>query len=188
MAKGAPIRRLTQPGKPLRDSASTLMVRWNEMMGWADSIHDPRCVDELHALRIAAKRLRYTLELFEPAFGAAIGPFLRIAEQIQEQIGAIHDCDVLFPLLQDTLEQEMRRERRRAKKDQRDVGPPPFLAAEGLVALTTRKRTEREALYTDFLRFWDALPPEKVGADLARFVAPTDDKSHVDIEDTEDAT
>jgi CHAD domain-containing protein len=173
MAKGFAINRLTQPDRSLRESAPVLLVRVNEMMEWSTSIHDPARVTELHNMRIAAKRLRYTLELFAPTLGPEALKLLKIAEDIQEQIGLIHDCDVLLPLLHATLEKEMNRERKQALK--KGGGPPPFLAAEGLVALMARKRQEREKRYRDFLAYWDKLPPEGIVERFTRLVALPED-------------
>lgn len=169
MAKGVPIYKLTQPEKPLRVSAPVLMVRVNELMEWADAAHDPSCVTELHNMRIAAKRLRYTLEIFAPTLPETSVSLLATVEEIQERLGAIHDCDVLFPLLVDTLEREINREKKRALSHA-GGGPPPFLAAEGLCGLMAKKREERERLYRDFITFWDALPPEKLTADFAALI------------------
>jgi len=165
VAKGMPIYRMTTPDAPLVASSSVLLVRWNELLEWSESVQDPMCVEELHNMRIAAKRLRYTLEIFAPALGDAAVPVLKQVEEIQEQLGKIHDCDMLFPLVNETLHGEMERERKRMLK--RSVGPPPFLAAEGLAALTASKRTEREERFQKFVAFWEGLPPDKLGAALA---------------------
>lgn len=177
MAKGVPIHKLTRPDRPLRESTPVLMVRLNELMSWAEASHDPACVSELHNMRIAAKRLRYTLEIFSPTLGENVAPVLRTVEEIQERLGLIHDCDVLFPLLSSTLEREMRRERKRALR-KGGSGPPPFLAAEGLCGLMARKRDERERLYNEFIVFWDALPPERLAADLSVLVGTATDGEH----------
>jgi CHAD domain-containing protein len=158
------------------------MVRWNELLAWSDSVRDARRVDELHAMRIAAKRLRYTLEIFAPVLGPETPPLLKTIEELQERLGGIHDCDMLFPLLHDTLRKEMARERRR-KRYTGQAGPPPFLAAEGLTALIARKRVEREERYAEFLRCWDALPPQRIGDDLARLIAAAEDKDRKDSPD-----
>jgi CHAD domain-containing protein len=168
VAKGAPIHKLTHTKAPLRESAPVLLVRLNEMLEWATAIHDPACVIELHNMRIAAKRLRYTLELFAPTLAPEVKGVLKTAEEIQEQIGAIHDCDVLIPLLKETMEKEMERERKQALK--RGEGPPPYLAAEGIIALMHRKEEERERRYRDFLAYWDALPPATFADQLTQLV------------------
>jgi CHAD domain-containing protein len=168
MAKGVPIHKLTQLDKPLNASAPVLLVRLNELIEWSGSVHDPANVEELHNMRIAAKRLRYTLEIFAPTLGPDAGPLLKTVEEIQERIGAIHDCDVLFPLLSETLEREMEREKKQALR--RGGGPPPYLAAEGLVALMTRKRDERERLYSEFIDFWNGLTPETLADRFSQLI------------------
>jgi CHAD domain-containing protein len=167
VAKGVPLHKLTHPTKPLRFSAPVLLVRLNEMLEWATDIQDPARVSELHNMRISAKRLRYTMELFLPTLGQGGKGILKTVEEIQEQIGAIHDCDVLIPELQDTIEREMKRERKRALDSD---GPPPFLAAEGLVALIHRKQEERDRRYQEFLIFWNNLPPTDFADRLTRLV------------------
>ncbi|MES2459543.1 MAG: CHAD domain-containing protein [Armatimonadota bacterium] len=171
MAKAVPIHKLTQTKGLLLDSALVLMVRLQEMMDFADAIHSPENVEDLHRMRVAAKRLRYTLELFAPALDKnGESDLLDRVTEIQERIGVIHDRDVLFPLVQDTLEAETEREKRASKKRGAVSGPPPFLAAEGLAALTARTRDERNRLYAEFIAFWDALPPEKLTTDLSRLI------------------
>lgn len=47
---------------------------------------------DLHAFRLRTKRLRYTLELFAPVYGARLDPRLRELQQIQQLLGEINDC------------------------------------------------------------------------------------------------
>lgn len=169
MAKGVPIYKLTQPEAPLRVSAPVVLVRLQEMMEWDPAIRDPKNVEELHNMRIAAKRLRYTLEIFTPTLGPDGRSLLKTVEEIQERLGAIHDADVLFPILAETLEKETEREKKQALR--KGGGPPPYLAAEGLVGLMARRRTDRETMYRDFVAFWDSLPPSEFADRLARLVA-----------------
>ena len=159
MAKGVPIHKLTQPDAPLRDSAPVILVRLQEMYDFAPAIRDPANVEELHNMRIAAKRLRYTMELFAPVFGRPFAQTLKTVEDIQERLGAIHDADVIVPLLENVLEKETERERKKALK-KNSGGPPLFVAAEGLAPLIGRRRSDRERLYHEFVAFWDALPPD----------------------------
>lgn len=165
MAKAALLHSMTLPDEPLRLSAPVIVIRAKEMMGWAEAAHDPARIAELHSMRIAAKRLRYTLEIFAPTLDKEAGRILKTVEDIQERLGAIHDCDVMIPLLEETLRKEMERERRRAR---RGDAPPAHAAAEGLIPLIEKKRAERQKLYGAFLAFWDTLPPEKLMADLTR--------------------
>jgi hypothetical protein len=48
-------------------------------------------------MRIAAKRLRYLLELSGFAFGPYAERAARHAKELQDVLGEIHDCDVMLP-------------------------------------------------------------------------------------------
>jgi CHAD domain-containing protein len=52
--------------------------------------------DRLHAVRIAMKKLRYSLELAGEARVAATGASVRQLKEAQEQLGRLHDFDVLL--------------------------------------------------------------------------------------------
>lgn len=159
MAKAIPIYKLTNPDAPLLASAAVIRVRLGEVMDFAPAIVDPANVTELHDMRIAAKRLRYTLEVFAPALPPEqIKSVLALVANLQERLGAIHDCDVLIPLLEETLIKEEKRERKKALRKKPEL--PPFFAAEGLVPLIARKRAEREQLYNELIAWWQVLPPE----------------------------
>lgn len=177
MAKGVPIYKLTQTDKKMRASASVLLVRLSEMMEWAESVHDPARVEELHNMRIAAKRLRYTLEVFAPALGDEANSVLETVAALQEQLGLIHDCDVLVPLLTATMEKEAEVERKKSLK--KGATLPPYLAAEGLSALIARKKEERETRYADFIKTWEALPPASLTDRFNKLVG--------DVTDSKDA-
>ena len=48
-------------------------------------------------MRIAAKRLRYVLEITETCFGAEAFAARRAVKELQSVLGDIHDCDVMLP-------------------------------------------------------------------------------------------
>ncbi len=60
--------------------------------GWSD----PANIEALHATRIAAKRLRYTLELFDRRTGPGFADRLALVKAVQESLGRHHDASVLL--------------------------------------------------------------------------------------------
>ena len=46
---------------------------------------------ELHALRLATKRLRYTLELFRPCYGPGLSTRIAALRELQQLLGEIND-------------------------------------------------------------------------------------------------
>ncbi len=178
MAKAIPIHKLTDPDGPLLASAAVIRVRLGEVMEYAPAILDPAKVTELHDMRIATKRLRYTLEVFAPALPPEqVTPVMAMVADLQERLGAIHDCDVLVPLLEETLAREEERERKKALRKKPELSP--YFAAEGLVPLIAGKRTEREQRYTDLIAWWQALPSENFYTSVSALIPETPPADHV---------
>ena len=99
MAKAKVIKNL-QAEVPTGQNARVIVrERLEEMYSWDTYVDNPYNVRDLHNLRIAAKRLRYTLELFQETFPEEIVPLIKEIEQIQAELGSLHDSDVMIVLL-----------------------------------------------------------------------------------------
>ena len=72
------------------------------------AIYDPFDDIELHDLRIAAKRLRYAIELFGVAWGDEIAGFAAELSKMQSFLGEVHDCDVWMATLTKSLKENGR--------------------------------------------------------------------------------
>jgi len=47
---------------------------------------------ELHVIRLASKRVRYTLELFRPCYGRGLELRLKALQRLQQVLGEVNDC------------------------------------------------------------------------------------------------
>ena len=56
----------------------------------------------LHKLRLRGKRLRYSLELFEPCYGPGLEHRLVELKKVQDYLGEISDCDATANLISKT--------------------------------------------------------------------------------------
>jgi CHAD domain-containing protein len=72
----------------------TLLKRLKELEALSLSLYEPQNVKPLHEMRIAAKRLRYAMELFAACWGDRLEVFSRQVVQMQSSLGELHDCDV----------------------------------------------------------------------------------------------
>lgn len=150
------------------ECARSAIARYlDEMLSYEQAILRPECVAELHAMRIAAKRLRYALEVFEPLYAAELQDALELARKIQTDLGAIHDCDVWQQCLPEFLE----RERRRTENYFGAAGPLDIVTL-GIERFRADRRRLRERLYADFLRFWRQTRQQKVWDRLREAIAP----------------
>ncbi len=99
MAKAKPLTRLDPQAPTGQNARFIARTRLDEMYSWAADVDNPYEVWGLHNLRIAAKRLRYTLEIFEDVLPPACQSIADELSQIQDELGALHDDDVMIALL-----------------------------------------------------------------------------------------
>jgi CHAD domain-containing protein len=142
-------------------------VRLDELCAFMPAASDPAEVEMLHDMRIAAKRLRYVLELTDLCFGPYARRAAKRTKQLQDLIGEIHDCDVTLP---------------RVTALQAEVAPGDA-AAPGLEAIAARLRARREALFADFLARWQKLSREGFRARLEYAIGerPEPPRNHGDF-------
>jgi CHAD domain-containing protein len=81
-------------------------VRLGELCSFMPAAQDPAQVTTLHDMRIAAKRLRYVLELFASVFGPYAAEAAKRTKKLQGVLGEIHDCDVTRPQVEALIAQQ----------------------------------------------------------------------------------
>src|SRR6266567_2509831 len=99
MAKARPIIGLDAYAPTGKNARIIAHTRLEDLYTWESYVDSPLHIRELHNLRIATKRLRYTLEIFEEVLPEACKPIIKELELIQEELGMFHDCDVMITLL-----------------------------------------------------------------------------------------
>ncbi len=133
-----------------RAACEEISGRLSEVLGYTIYIHDPARISELHAMRIASKHLRYSLEAFEPAYEKKLAKYIKIVKNIQEMLGDIHDCDVWLEFLPEFLTEE----RELALEyigHTRSVGR----LKRGIESLLADRRAFREKRYREFVEYWE---------------------------------
>lgn len=64
------------------------------MLEYEPYLYQPERVKELHAMRIAAKHLRYSVEIFAPLYPDELKEALQVLRKLQTELGDIHDYDM----------------------------------------------------------------------------------------------
>ena len=156
-----------RPGSRLGGAAQRIAKqRVIDLLSFDQAVRDPANVRELHDLRIAAKRLRYTLEVLGGVLGPAAGVVEDEARALQDILGEVHDCDVLGPRLEAELA-------KLAVEDARAVAvlaggdpdatprvlrdAPGRAERHGVQALAVGVAARRVVLYERFLLHWETL-------------------------------
>jgi hypothetical protein len=163
--KARRVRKL-DPDAPLAGNAERIVrVRLDELCGFVPAALDPAEVVALHDMRIAAKRLRYLLEVTGFCFGPYASTAVKRAKALQELLGEIHDCDVMLPRVRehiDELREQDVAELLRLAGDAGDLDPaitrqaPNRAAYRGLEVLEVHLQARRELLFQRFLELWQS--------------------------------
>jgi CHAD domain-containing protein len=78
----------------LQVASAIIHDRLKELEELSSSLYRPLEGKPLHEMRIAAKRLRYAIELFGDCWGSNILSFAKDAARLQSALGKLHDCDI----------------------------------------------------------------------------------------------
>jgi CHAD domain-containing protein len=155
------------PAATLADNAERIVrTRLDELYSFTPQALNPKKVKALHDMRIAAKRLRYILEVTAFCFGPYAGTALKRAKELQDLLGEIHDCDEMLPRVRAAVRELHNDDVDRLVAlagDDDDV--PPELAAKvkhadaygGLEVLAVWLESRRMLLFERFLDRWKTL-------------------------------
>jgi CHAD domain-containing protein len=167
------------PQGPLGDNAERIVLaRLDELVSFMPRAADPAEVVALHDMRIAAKRLRYILEVTGGVFGPYAANAVKLTKELQDLLGEIHDCDVQLPEVAAFLARLMDEDAAAAGGSPKDLaGTPNRRSYAGLVALQVHLRARRRALFEDFLELWRDLERKGYAARLAFAVSERSNSS-----------
>jgi len=131
---------------------NSITSRLDAFLAYEEYVLKPECIAELHAMRICAKHLRYTLEVFEPLYREDVKNTIQLVRKIQDELGEIHDCDMWMDYLPKLLEKE----RQRTLKF---YGHTEFFyrIIPGFQLFLQDRQDSRNNEYQNFLQFWQVL-------------------------------
>jgi CHAD domain-containing protein len=115
----------------------------DNILSYESSVHNPDDISGHHALRIAEKKLRYTLEVYRPLYKNRIRPYLKYLKKMQEVLGEIHDCDVWTGILE---------------------GRPDLtsLSGQDLIMLAQDRKERRGQRYRELVSLWSVFKKKNI--------------------------
>jgi putative phosphoesterase len=109
----------------------------DELLALSRFVHDQKAITKHHEIRIAAKRLRYTMEIFSNIYNNGLKDQIALMKQFQDMIGEMHDYYVWGEDIR-ALRREM-----------------PFDAKYGTDKLLVNLRKQRASRYREFVSLWN---------------------------------
>lgn len=134
--------RSSQPSASItfREAGSELIAAsLRDLLDRGERIYEPFNSKALHKLRLAAKHLRYAIELFAECWEGKLGPYAKAIAKLQSHLGKVHDADAWIEFLAHDIEHDTSRKHHRQ-------------TAAWLISEFTRRRTKE---YRSALKLWN---------------------------------
>jgi CHAD domain len=177
--KARRVKKLDPAGSLVENAARIVTVRLDEMRSFAPRALEAEADREQHDLRIAAKRLRYVLEVTGFCFGRAAKTARLRARDLQDVLGELHDCDVMLPRIEAQIS-DLRDEDAKIVcllgGDATDLDPalvaraPHRTAYRGLDVLAVYVQARRKLLFERFVDLWTEIDRSGTWSTLERAV------------------
>ena len=145
MAKAKPIPDLSADVRYAEAAARVVSVRGAELAEQAQGVLDTGDIERVHDMRVATRRLRAALEIFEPCFPAnSYAQALAEVKRLADALGERRDRDVAIAALHGFNDQMAAPDRRgvtslleqfRSEQQEANEGLAPLVSDESLKSL-----------------------------------------------------
>ncbi|NQT36105.1 MAG: CHAD domain-containing protein [Planctomycetes bacterium] len=148
-----------------RRAKKAILQRLDEVLPYQESLARAEDYQQHHAMRIAVKRLRYTMELTRDVYDGQLNESVSAVKTVQSFLGDIHDCDVWQEDLAVFAKEE--RNRRLAYFDHEEA---TVRLQIGIDYLRDERRQSRQRLFVELGQYWGELARQGMWESLARTV------------------
>jgi CHAD domain-containing protein len=150
-----------QPHQVRHVAGSAIWARYEEVRA-AETVMDSPTIEQLHALRIHGKYLRYTLESFRDALPSEAAGLIKDVVAMQDHLGAMHDADLASDLIRAYIATHQSKKKR---KNAEEAVP------SGLTAYLDEREAAVHSLAGSFGDLWGRINSTKWRSRLAGVVA-----------------
>ncbi|MEM0448901.1 MAG: CHAD domain-containing protein [Methanomassiliicoccales archaeon] len=157
---------------PYRKAHELVRERLHDLFFREECVYRPEAIEDHHALRISAKRLRYTLEIFRPLFKDELKDAIELIKKMQDKLGEMHDCDVWIQSLEEMMSSLKKGHPHISwEKNEENIEP-------GLRFIKEDRTSLRHASYQEFVQLWDHMIREGTLLKLQRKLEEAAEAEH----------
>ena len=124
----------------LQEAYGHIAAKMEDFLAMEFCVHNEEDILNHHKMRIHAKWLRYTMEVFSPLYVDELSSEIKLIKQFQDTLGEMHDCDVWIESIPKFASQIA------------IEGKPKD---ESLSEFLSFVKQRRKTLYTQFVKLWD---------------------------------
>ena len=142
-----------------------ILEKYDSLRSYEASLDDPSYKEGHHKMRIAAKKLRYVLEISNPAYEERLSASIKAAKKLQTMLGDIHDCDVWVDFILRFEEEEEQR-----TVDYFGDSGPFELVEPGLKYFGEERQGCRDSTFQQLVNYWEKVKANRVWEDMLSLV------------------
>lgn len=163
MAKAFKVRKVSADDDSTEAAARIMQTRLREFFSrWPDAEVTPDA-EQLHALRISGKRLRYSAESLRELYPDRLALLLNLLKQLQDVLGEMQDYETQRTIIEADLARLKARHagsQNRAEHAENNEGSNEMEAA--IADLLNDYRQKQEKLLAEFTLLWRGLSSRKL--------------------------
>lgn len=163
-----PLRRTNTPLQSpfvFQRTRERIVADYDALQSYQTSLADPNDKKAHHQMRIAAKRLRYLLEICNPAYEERLSASVKTAKKLQSLLGEIHDCDVWLDFILQFTQEETQR-----TIDYFGQSGPFEVIEPGLKWLAQERQQCRHKTFEQLVAYWERVKTNHVWEDMLSLV------------------
>lgn len=149
-----------------QEARHAILGRLDELLAEQDSLDDPQQRRRHHAMRIAAKRLRYMMEISRPIYGKPAEEAIDASKRLQSLLGEVHDCDVWLEHLDAFAHDEAARQSRQSGGNSGRFSR----LMPGIEWLKHERTQTRARVFEQLIAYWQQLKEQGLWERLVRLV------------------
>jgi len=163
--KDVPIKESNPSQFILHQARTNIIDQLDGLLEYRSYTNQEDADEELHQMRIAAKRLRYTMEIFSDLYGEEFIVFIKATKKLQKYLGEMHDCVVWLAYLSKFLQEEKKHTRRYKRTEER------LRAIErGVHYFEVNRKKFRGRKYRDFFKHWQEITAMDLFGKLRKYL------------------
>ncbi len=125
-------------------------AKLDDFLAMEDCVYRENDILKHHEMRICAKWLRYTIEVFSPLYKDELSEQIGIVKKFQDTLGEMHDCDIWIEYIQRFIA-EMKNELSSKGENIENINK----AEQALSKFVEHVREKRKTHYRSFVRLWE---------------------------------
>jgi len=142
-----------------------ISLQLEQFLSHREYVDQPDKTDELHAMRIDAKRLRYMMEIYAPLYEDELKEPISTAKEIQTILGDLNDCVVWVDFLSNFIDEEEKR-----TLDYFGNTRSFSRIKSGILYLQENRRQKRAEYYNGFSVYWQEIQEKDIWGNLMRCI------------------